>query len=240
MALILILSASAFIAATISGIFGMAGGALLLGCMLATGMSPLLAIPIHGAVQLVSNLTRTLAYLKSVYWQVFILFAFFSLPGPILASYFIGSVDANMIKIFIACAIIYATWAPKWSLRNIPDEIAFSIAGFIAGFLGILIGAVGPTIAPFFIRKGFHKERIIATKAICQGFIHITKIITFGLIGFNFTEQSHIILPMIVCVIFGTFFGKYLVKKISEENYLIYYKFLLTGLAVFLIINTQI
>ena len=55
---LLVLVAAAFATSILSAIIGMAGGIVLLSVMLLF-MEPLEAIPLHGAVQLVSNGSRT-------------------------------------------------------------------------------------------------------------------------------------------------------------------------------------
>ena len=54
-----ILFVTAFLTAILSAIVGMAGGMTLLGVMLVF-LAPLEAIPLHGAIQLASNFSRTL------------------------------------------------------------------------------------------------------------------------------------------------------------------------------------
>ena len=59
----------AFLTALISGFLGMGGGMVLLGVM-ATLMPANAVVPIHGVVQLSSNGTRTLLFLKDVRWRI--------------------------------------------------------------------------------------------------------------------------------------------------------------------------
>lgn len=49
---------STFLTSVISGLIGVAGGAMLLAIMVLAGFPPAVAIPIHAAVQLFSNISR--------------------------------------------------------------------------------------------------------------------------------------------------------------------------------------
>ena len=74
---------TALAGATLSGILGMGGGLLLITVM-ASVLEPIQVVPVHGAVQLVSNGTRALRLLSSVRWSWFFLYV----PGLFLGAYF--------------------------------------------------------------------------------------------------------------------------------------------------------
>ena len=98
--------------------------------------------------------------------------------------------------------------------------------------------ACWPLIAPIFARRGFAKERLIATKAICQLVIHTLKIPAFILLrDLEFGRLGMLALVMICMVIPGTLLGKKIVKDVSERHFKIAYRVALTvaGLKVLLI-----
>jgi uncharacterized membrane protein YfcA len=231
-ALAIILTAAAYVASTISGFIGMAGGALLLGIMLIAGLEPAVAIPLHAVVQLVSNATRSYAHLPHVRWRMFLLFAIPAIPGPIVGLWLLERLEGDAITIILACLILYAAWAPKWGLHSLPTRWAFILAGTLAGMLGVVLGATGPLIAPFFLREGLNKEAIIATKAICQVHIHVIKIVAFGAVGFQFAEHWTLLAPMAVAVVAGTYTGKLILGRLSEKWFRWIYKIVLTALAL--------
>jgi uncharacterized membrane protein YfcA len=99
----------------------------------------------------------------------------------------------------------------------------------------VVVGATGPLIAPFFLRDGWAKEDIIATKAACQVFVHIQKIVAFGLIGFSFSEELIYVLPLAIAVILGTWCGKKVLAHLSEVRFRLIYRVVLSVLAIRLI-----
>jgi uncharacterized membrane protein YfcA len=106
----------------------------------------------------------------------------------------------------------------------------------LAGTLGVVIGASGPVIAPFMLREGWSNEEVIATKATAQAFIHIQKLIAFGLAGYALGDSLPMLPPLIVAVVVGTFFGKWLLKYLSKERFRLAYRVVLTLVALRLII----
>ena len=77
---IVLLTLTALITSVISAILGMGGGILLLAAMYSI-LPHMVVIPLHACVQLVSNFTRVLAYLKDVHWRILGFFTMGSVPG---------------------------------------------------------------------------------------------------------------------------------------------------------------
>ena len=94
-----ILCAVALMTAVLSAVVGMAGGITLLSVMLLF-FDPLVAIPVHGVVQLVSNGSRTYIQREHVEWWIFHRYA-----APLIPMGFVG--------IAIAQALLYLASVPK-------------------------------------------------------------------------------------------------------------------------------
>lgn len=233
--LTLLLVLGALVGSTVSGVVGMGGGALLLAIILLLGFDPEIAIPLHAAVQLVSNATRAFAHRNNIRWRIFLWFAVFALPGPVLGMWLLQSLDTPVVIVLLGVAILYAAWAPKWGLGNLPIPAAFGTAGFLCGTLGVVVGAVGPVMAPFYLRDDLTKEQIIATKAMSAGFTHIIKLIAFTAVGFELLDHAKWVLPMAAATIVGTYVGKWLLTRLTETRFRLIYRVILTLLAVRLI-----
>ena len=236
-ALIIVLTLAALAGATVSGMIGMAGGMLLLIIMLVVGLDWDIAIPVHAAVQLCSNASRVLAFLKSVRWRPFLIVFIVAAPLPWLGLLLRALLNEQTAKLVIGVLVLYATWAPKQRVARLPVVVAFAIVGVLGGTLGVIFGASGPMIAPFFLREGWAKEQIIATKAVSQAYFHTLKIVAFGSVGFSFSAHWTLIVPMAGAVIVGTFCGKWLLGKISEARFRLLYRGALTILALRLIME---
>ena len=105
----------------------------------------------------------------------------------------------------------------------------FRLVGLGAGTAALTVGAIGPLIAPVFARHNFVKERLIATKAVCQLATHIVKIPAFILLrDLDLPRLGALALVMIVMVIPGTLIGKRLLKGVSEKHFRIAYRVALT------------
>ncbi len=228
-----ILAVAAFLTAMISGIIGMGGGILMLAtlfCFLPHGE----AIPSHAAVQLVSNTTRVLGFLPFVDWITVRRFCTGAVPGAILGAALLWALgepgeSEPYLKSAVGAYVLTITALPK--PKPGPAQSAwwdFPLLGLAAGTAGLTLGAIGPLIAPVFARRGFVKERLIATKAVCQTVVHLLKIPTFLLLrSLEFERLGALTLLMIVMVIPGTFAGKAVLKHVTESQFVRLYRIVL-------------
>lgn len=230
-----ILIPAALITSTVSGFLGMAGGISLLAVMTAV-LPAAQVVPIHGAVQLASNFTRTLVYIRHVYWKIFFVYAVPVACGVAAAASLWSGDKLAWFKPGIgAFILLFLVWRRcKPTLRNVPLWV-YAPVGLAAGFLTIFVGAVGPFIAPFFLRDDFKKEQVIATKAVCQAWGHLLKIPAFLALGFPFHEHGRLMGALFVCVLLGTIAGRWLLNRISKERFVLVYEFVLGAIALYLI-----
>jgi uncharacterized membrane protein YfcA len=231
----LILIAAALGTATLSGVLGMGGGMTLLGVM--TALLPAQqVVPLHGVVQLTSNSTRTLALLGHVRWKLFALYAPFLLVG-VGAATAIWSGDRLAwfkpgIGAFLLVFLLWRRFQPE--LRTLPYW-TYAPLGVVTGFLSVFVGATGPFIAPFFLRDDLDKEEIIATKAACQSFGHFLKVPAFLYLGFDFLAHVPLLGSLIVAVVIGTLFGRWILGRISERVFVALFEGVLSLIAVWLV-----
>lgn len=217
----------AIMTSIISAIIGMGGGILLLAIM--TFFLPIqMAIPIHGIVQLVSNSSRVYLLRKHVRWSFFKYFVIGLPIGACLSTLLLMKLlEKEHVYILLVSLISYALFKPKKlpELKIRPPYWIF--IGLGTGVSAILVGAVGPLIAPFFLRSDFAKEEIISTKAVMQTSAHLIKIPAFLFLDFNYAEYLGLTLLMGFSAIVGTKLGIIILDKVDNRLFKILYKFFL-------------
>jgi len=232
-----ILTISALLTAMISGMIGLGGGTVLVVILYSVGLNPVVAVTVHAAVQLVSNAARTLAFLKHVHLPSFGIFLITAVPTPFLVADAVGKLDPTWVRLWMGIFILAVTWLKKYLKAGLQGPPAMLLAGLCAGGLGMVVGATGTLIAPFYLRDGWKKETIIGTKALCQASAHVFKLVAFSTVSLSIGEHWDIIVPMAIAVFIGIFAGKALGQRVSETWFRRIFKGLLTLLALKLIIS---
>lgn len=216
----------------ISAVVGAAGGIVLLGGM--TLVLPVAAtIPVHGLTQLLSNSLRTFYLRHNVVLAFFKYFVVGAPLGALLAFYFIKSLPSDKVPlILIVLFILYMVFKPKSMPAIKLKAWQFGLLGLAAGFMGILVGATGPLLAPFFLRDDLTKEEIVSTQACCQTVTHVIKIPVFLGLGFAYLDYQVLILLMFIGTVIGTTLGVKFLKKMNPKVFVYIYKTVLVLVAV--------
>lgn len=232
-----ILLPGAFVAAAISGLIGMGGGAFLLALMAMT-IDPMLVVPVHGVVQLTSNFTRSLRLWRNVRWRIAALYCPTMVLGAWLGLQLYRGAGMPWFKpaigAFVLASLAWNRFKPK---RLVLPMWLFAPAGVGGGFLTIVVGAAGPYLAAFFLRDDLDRREIVATKAAIQSFGHLLKIPAFLSIGFDYGTNVRLMAPLVLAVIAGTFAGTHLLHRVSERAFQAAFQWVLGLLAVRLLLT---
>ncbi len=214
------LAASIIATSFLSGLFGMAGGMVLMGLLLLLLPVPA-AMVLHGVTQLASNGARAWLWRSHIVWRVF-------------AGYFVGAVLAlgvfalirfvpskAMVLIFIGLAPLMALAMPAGMMLNLLKPTHAAACGFICTVLQLLAGVSGPIFDAFFVKSGMDRKAQVSTKAIAQTFGHFVKLIYFG--GIVVTDDNYVdpmvMLIAVVTAIVGTWLSRRILEGMSDQGF---------------------
>lgn len=228
--------AAAFAAAVLSAVVGMAGGITLLAVLLLF-LPPLIAVPLHGVIQLASNGARAAIQWRHADLHIIWRYALPLIPCALLGAHFARQLPEGAARFAIGVFVLLATWVPgafRLAAHATPaaGRARFLWLGGACGFLQMALGAVGPLLAPFFLRLGLSRQALIGTKAGCQMLGHLVKTAVFGGLGFAFAEHVPLLLVCVAAVVAGTWVGSRLLSHVSEAVFTLLYKGVLTVLAL--------
>ena len=221
----LILAALAVVAVVtsfISGIFGMAGGMLLIGLLLMMLPVPV-AMVFHGVIQIAANGWRSYLWRHHINWRVVLEFG-------------IGSVFS--LVVFSSFAFVPAKWAVLMAIGltpfvalAVPLKMALSVekrgqaflAGAIGGALQLVAGVTGPILDIFYVRSGMTRQMNVSTKSCAQVMGHLTKVTYFGMMVANpagrDAEQWAVMAFAAAFAILGTQLSRRLLDKMSDKQF---------------------
>ena len=219
----------------ITSAFGIGGGAVLLG-LLAVKLPPVALLPIHGIVQIGSNLGRTIIFFKDIKKDTLIPFTVGTIIGSTIGGSIFTQIDTWLLQLSISIFILWSVYGkfPIIGSRQI------TIGGMFSGFMTMFFGASGPLVAGIVKTLKLEPVRHLATHSALMSIQHLIKVLFFGFVGFAYSEYFLLIFLMIIGGFVGTILGKKILVKYGRK----YFKFILnatlTIIAVYLLWNAII
>lgn len=231
-----IILGTVLVTAFISGIFGMAGGLILMG-VLAAMLPVATAMVVHGAVQMISNGYRAYLWRKFINWPVFRRYALGALAGFLVLLAVAWRPEARAVYLFLGLTAMLV-WLPKARIRlDILQRGQAELAGFAVQALNTLGGVAGPLLDIFFVTTDMDRRAIVATKSVTQVLAHLVKIAFWSLPviaaagAAAFPPAWFFVLAVPLSMLGTTLGGKFL-ERMSDVDFKAIMKWLVTAIGV--------
>lgn len=226
----LLLVAASFATSALTAGLGIGGGVALLALM-AYGMPVAALIPVHGVVQLGSNLGRFAVQRRHVHWRTLGAFALGSALGAGLGGRFVVGLPEAWLGLMLGAFVLVMTWVkvPKLAAAS---PLVLAVGGAAGSFLTMFFGATGPFVAAVLGAAFPERMTLVATHAAAMVVQHGLKILVFGLLGFAFAPYVPLLAAMIATGFLGTLAGTALLRRVPEARFRIAFRAVLTVLAL--------
>ena len=225
----------AFVTATLSGVFGMAGGLVLMGG-LALVLPVSAAFVTHGLLQLVANGWRAVLHARHVRWAIVGSYALASLAAGVVVA--LLSFTPSKPLLFLLLGLVPGIlWLPQGAFRLDAARPGHAlISGFLVTGLNLLAGVAGPLLDIFFVRTELTRHAIVATKAATQVFSHLSKIIVYGapLLASRGEDMPPVWLFAVAVPLSmaGTFVGGKILDRMSDVNFKRWTRWIVTAVGL--------
>ncbi len=213
----------------IAGVFGMAGGMILMGGLLLI-LPVANAMVLHGITQLASNGWRAVLWRAHVEWRIVLRYAAGLLASAGLFSLVSFVPDQRLVFVFLGLVPFIPFLVPD---RHVPRATARGGAescGFICTSMQFVSGVSGPTLDLYFVNTDIGRRAIVATKACCQVATHLAKIVYFGAFlsasdaeGLSIT----VIAVAIAAAITGTTLARPVLERLSDHGFRNYTRYII-------------
>jgi len=201
----------------LSGVFGMAGGMILLGVLLnyfdvATGMI------LFSIIQLFANGWRVVQWRSYVLWPIF---GWYLVGAAIsfLAMWMIAFVP-DKATVYLALGLMpFAIEAlPAAMLPNIEWRGVPFVTGVATTIVQILAGVGGLFLDIFFQKSMLDRKTTNATKAVAQSFSHVVRVFYFGSLA-GVGDVPWMIGPAILLAIAGTSLAPFVLERMTDHGF---------------------
>ena len=217
----------------VSGIFGMAGGMILLGVLLVF-MDVVPAMVLFGVIQMASNGWRVALWFRYVDWSIVWRF----LIGSTLVFLLMRSMALLPSK-----ATLYLTLGLlPFAADLLPKRVSLDItrpgvpyaAGALIIVLQLLAGAAGHILDVFFQKSPLDRKTIVATKAVTQVMGHVYRIIYFGSFAATFDDSIPLwaYVAAIALSLAGTSLAALVLTRMTDDGFRMWSRRLTIGVSV--------
>jgi uncharacterized protein len=166
----------------IAGVFGMAGGMILLGVLLvyfdvATGMV------MFSVLQFSANVSRVALWRKFILWPIFVQFALGGTVAFLIMRLIAFIPDKAVIYLLLGLMPFGVEALPRDWRPNIEWRLVPYVAGFLTTLVLLIAGSGGLFLDVFFQKSQLDRKTTVATKAACHTFGHVFRIGYFAPLG---------------------------------------------------------
>ena len=227
-----------FLGSFTTAALGLGGGMLVLATMTLI-FSPAVLIPVHGVVQLGSNVGRAALMYRNVLREILPVFLIGTIVGAAVGANLVVALPIPLLQLILAIFILYSTWAPNFQASK-PSKATFFGVGAVGAFVTMFVGATGPLIMPFASAACNERQGVVATHATLMSIQHSLKLIAFGLLGFAFGPFIPLLVGLIAFGFIGTYIGKHALNRLPEHVFRIALKTIVTLIAFRLLFDVAV
>jgi uncharacterized membrane protein YfcA len=219
-----------FVGSLIAGALGLGGGVLVLATM-ANLLPPTALVPLHGVVQLGSNLSRALLSWRRTAVAIVIPFVLGSIIGAALGAQFVIALPKYLLQVIIALFILFSTWVPKLQTTS-AGRIKFFFVGVLTTIVTMFVGGTGVLVGAFVAPACPDRHQFVSTHSVVMTVQHGFKIIAFALLGFAFGAYIPLLIGLVLFSFLGSYAGKLALNRLPERIFRIALKWTLTALSL--------
>lgn len=209
-----------FVSALVSGVFGMAGGMILMG-----GLLYFLAVPsamvLHGIAQMTSNAVRAFLWRRHIQWPLVWRFAIGAAASVIAFGLIRFVPDDRLVMIGLGLSPYFALVIPKRSVPQADRRFGAEVCGLVCTAFQMFSGLSGPLLDLFFVHIPMDRRSVIATKAVCQVLSNLAKLSYFGAIVSSAAEilTPSVMILAIVPAIAGTMASRPIIQGLTDHQF---------------------
>jgi uncharacterized membrane protein YfcA len=220
----------------LSGIFGMAGGMILIGVLLALLPLPQ-AMVLHAVTQMASNGWRAALWWRYISWRPAVAYVAGCIVVLTLWSFWQYVPAKPLALLLLGVTPFLARMTPKNFQPDPQNPLQCAAYGVICMTLLLATGVAGPLLDTFFLGGGkMERREIVATKAACQVFGHAAKLLYFG----GIVEQAAQLDPVVAALAVlasavGTTLSTRVLHAMSDGQYRLWANRIITTIALYYI-----
>ena len=217
-AVLAIISGTILVSSYISGVFGMAGGMILLGVLLnyfdvASGMI------LFSIIQFFANGWRAFQWRHYVRWPIF--FSYVGGAAIAFAAMYAVRFVPNKTMVYLALGLMpfAIEILPRAARPNIEWRGVPFVTGILTTVIQVLAGVGGLFLDIFFQKSMLDRKTTNATKATVQSLSHVVRAAYFGSVSGLAHIPKWVLAPSIALAIAATSLAPFVIERMTDHGY---------------------
>jgi uncharacterized membrane protein YfcA len=220
----------------ISGVFGMAGGMILLGVLLVY-LDVATAMVLFSIIQLGTNGWRSIHWRRFVLWPIF----WWYVAGAAVAFAVMRAVayvpDKALVYILLglmpfSVEVLPGSMRPNIEWRGVPF-----VTGVLTTVIQFMAGVGGLFLDIFFQKSSLDRKTTNATKAATQTFSHMLRGLYFGSLAGIGELTVSMWAPAVVLAVIGAMLAPFVVERMSDHGFRQWTRAIIYTLAVIYLVR---
>jgi uncharacterized protein len=209
-----------FVASLISGVFGIAGGMIMLGVLLIFFDVPT-AMVLFSLLAATGNVWRVMNWWGHVNWRILWGYATGGFIATVLMAFIAFVPSKAMVYLILGLIPYLIELLPRNHHPNIEWFGVPLFSGLTTTAVQIVAGNGGLFLDIFFQKSSLDRKTTVATKAICGTVGNVARMFYFGAVaGIDETVLPlWMFIPAVMLAIAGTMVAPYFIDRMSDQDF---------------------
>jgi len=213
-----LIGATILVSSFVSGVFGMAGGMILLGVLLVY-YDVTTAMILFSIIQFAANGWRALLWYRYVRWPIF----FHYVVGAMVAFAALRVVayvpDKATVYLLLGVMPFLVELLPRRAHPSIEWPGMSFVSGALTTVVQFMSGVGGVFLDVFFQKSMLDRKTTVATKAVTQTFSHVLRAVYFGSLGGLGSVMTWATLGAVALAIAATSVTPYVIERMTDHGF---------------------
>ena len=222
----------------LSGVFGMAGGMVVIGVLLIY-FDVATAMILFSIIQLAANGWRAVQWWSFVRWDIIWLYCVGGAVAFAVLRLIEFMPDKALVYLLLglmpfAVEVLPASWRPNIEWRGVPF-----FTGIFTTIIQFMSGVGGPFLDIFFQKSMLDRKTTLATKAMAQTASHVLRLVYFvSLTGFGTGPRNRCrCWRAIALAIGGTMLAPYVIERMTDDGFRQWTRFVIFTICIIYLIR---
>ena len=208
-----------FVASVVSGVFGIAGGMIMLGVLLIFFDVPT-AMVLFSLLAATGNAWRVVSWWGHVNWRIMWGYAAGGLIATVLLGFVAFVPSKAMVYLILGLIPYVIELLPRDHHPNIEWRGIPLLSGLATTAIQLVAGNGGLLLDVFFQKSSLDRRTTVATKAICGTVGNLARMAYFGTIaGVEEAFPLWAFIPAALLAIAGTMVAPYILERMSYQEF---------------------